>query len=658
MATVQMPDGRVVEFPDSMSNADIEKVLKAQGGQAAAQPQPGVVSDLAAHFNQGLFGLAGLPGDISALYHKKMRNLLYGDNPPRDNGISSLNLPTSSQIFQHITDPIGWTNSQAQPSVDPGRRYADALAQGVGAVIPAIIAGPEAAGPSLFAGAGGGIGAQAGQDVFPGSTVAPLVGSLIGGNVGAGIASTAQRSVNALTGELSSTGQAYRAAEIPLRSPGLTSENPLTQTALAPAANLPLAESDLRTSLMSSADRLGVSSNMQEAGQYAQNAARDWVTTVMPKKEAAAWAPVDAKIPARTPTPLFGFAKALKDIQGDAGLAQPLRDAIIQPLPKRLQSVMNAVLDDPTGLKATPAQNGQPAIPAQPVTWSDVRSLRTALGDAMSNPSVVNDIGAQNLKHLYASITSDLSSTAKTQNALPEFAAANAESSRLHSFKDGTLSQIIKGKNPDPTDPQPEAAAAALLAPGKLKKGASSLEALNTELPDVTAELASAKLRSMAGMSDPATASETVAKGFVRDWAGLSPQAKNALILDVPTRNRLDAAFKVAQKVAGVKPAQATSSHGIQALAGLGLGGAASTVASHLLMGTPGNDLVPMALGEIGGAALPTAARAIRNRLSNSTVAALLASGRGPQYQFRGQVPALSLLAGEGFTPMTGEGQK
>lgn len=686
MPVVQMPDGTTVEFPDSMSQTDIEKVLQQQSKPAttSAASTPASPASPAQKFNQGLFSILGVPGALNQLGQKYVTNPLRGavGLPPNNDYTNPAPLlggilpNVTPQMVNSTTDYLGLTNTAAPPDPNPTHRYINAALQGVGAAVPAALTmQPELMLGTGATGASSGIGAQAGQDLFPNSSVAPLVGGLLGGGLGGAAVGTAIRAANALTGDLTGTGQAYQAAGVPIRAPGLVSENPLTQAGLGPAANLPLAESDLRISLMSSADKLGVSANMQEAGQYAQNAARNWITQTMPVKEAAAWASVDAKIPAGTPTQLYGLAGALKDIQGDAGIIQALRNEIVPRLPARLQSTMNAVLDNPAGVAARPPELGtspllgptglpiikeiKPGTPAQPVTWSDVRSLRSALGDAMSNPSVVNDIGAQNLKHLYASITGDLSATAKAQNALPEFAAANAESTRLNSFKDGTLGQIVKGKTKDSSDPIPEKAASILLSPGKLQQGGSVLESLNTELPDVTSELASARIREMAGMKNPDIPSDTVAKGFVRAWSALSPQAKDALVLDLPTRARLDGAYQVAQRVAGTKPS--TGGVGLGHVAapfvGLEAGREIGGLVGHA-MGMASNSLVPgeagSLVGALAGAVLPSAGRLVRNRLSNSPWLAQLAAGQSPSL-LPGQTPGLSALAASGFVPQSGQ---
>lgn len=175
-------------------------------------------------------------------------------------------------------------------------------------------------------------------------------------------------------------------------------------------------------------------------------------------------------------------------------------------------------------LKPSGGTLGSPTAPS----WQAVRTLRSSIGEAMSNPVVLRDIPRQHLEQLYATITDDLKTTAETHGVGDEFDQANKASRVLRGFAEGPLAKIIDG---------PKVSSDPAFAPGKvasslLSSGRSSgqvLEALRSEpsLSRGVDELAAAHLRTTAGRSAA--------------WTSLSPNAREALLPDAGERNSLDA---------------------------------------------------------------------------------------------------------------------
>lgn len=141
----------------------------------------------------------------------------------------------------------------------------------------------------------------------------------------------------------------------------------------------------------------------------------------------------------------------------------------------------------------------------QSFNWSDVRKLRTALGEALSTPSVMKDIGEKNLSKLYGALTGDLKTTAKALGAEPLFDAANGASTKLYDFGEQVVSPLIK------EGVTPEQAAKTVLT--KARAGGTVLADLRSQLPSAVDELAAAGVRT-------------------GEWSKLSPEAKAALVPD------------------------------------------------------------------------------------------------------------------------------
>lgn len=289
------------------------------------------------------------------------------------------------------------------------------------------------------------------------------------------------------------------------------------------------AEKQTGETFSSVANKFGTYSTPQQAGQVVQDSARNWWSKVMPRKMEVVSKPLDAAIPRDTPTSIFAFNGALNNLRSDAGKLQGVVDGLLPALPARLKKSLQDIMDDPAGVNpvaaqpqfsktllgpdGTPLQTGMSAAsPGQPFTWGEVRELRSAIGNAMSNPKIVAEVGEQELKHLYATVTQDLRASAAEKGAVELFDAYNAESTRLYDFASNVVSKIVPSanKNLDTFKITPEKAATDLLALGK--DGGTILGALRDEMPDATDALAAYQLRQGAS-----------------GWGALKPEARKAL---------------------------------------------------------------------------------------------------------------------------------
>jgi len=314
------------------------------------------------------------------------------------------------------------------------------------------------------------------------------------------------------------------------------------------------------------AARLGTSQTLDQAGDSLQEAARDWVNNVAPAKHAAAWAPVDALIPKDTVTPLTGFQGTLAKMTSSGGDLQPVLDALRPRLPKKLANALETSLD----LGGTP-------------TWSGAQQIRSAIGDAMTNPKITKDITQQQLSALYSSLTGDMRSAAGSisPDAATAFDSANAESTRLFGIQKGPMAKIITSGNEADEKIAPGTAAQRLLTQGRTT--GDTLATLRQEIPAGVDELAAFQL----GKAAPS-------------WQRTSPEAQAAL---VPNQRDRDLVSSLTAKPAST-PAQHPQ---LNIIAGGELGNLAGQLATHA--GYPGLQEGLAAAGALTGAAMPLARR-------------------------------------------------
>lgn len=583
----------------------------------------------------------GLPGEGQRLVNRGMNHLWAALGLPEQDVNATGPLEPTVDKLVAATDKLGLTNRSDLFGASPTERGISTAVTGATAgLLTAPLLGPEGATiPSTVgAGTGGAINA-----LFPNDPLAGAFAGAIGGAGAATAAELAERGINASRGALNSNAQDFVTAGLPVRSAALTTENPATARALAPHAPVAQTQQDLGAAVEAHAAHLGQSRTLQDAGEAAQTDTRRYLAplpqdpalraaeianpTTLDGKVAKVWAPVDGAVPPSTVTPLSNMRAALEDMTKSGGSLQPLISELSPKLPQRLLEKLTGP-EDLVGA-------------ALPPTWAEVQQLRSALGDAMKNPQVVKDMTAEQISRLYAATTADMRETTLALDsaggggrATSLFDSANAESSRLYTQAERTLSKIVSGATKSSDDPLPEKVAASLLSGGKA--GGTDLAVLRSELPNTADELAAVHLR-QTGLDDPSDPTSSVAKGFAGKWATLSPEAKAALVADPQQRAALDASARIAGRLKPMGKPQSGMEKGVETVAGLGLGGAAGSLIAQAVhhwfpelidAGLPGLG-EGAAVGEMLGVAGPAVRRYINSRVANNALLAHLAGARG-----------------------------
>lgn len=482
---------------------------------------------------EGLASVPGIPGDIENLANKVGSRYLPSWAASGDS--EGTVFPTSSETVQ-MAHALGLP----QGPVPQGTLESYMSGIGKGTAAAAVLPGGTLA-RRLAAGASGAAAGEAAHQLMPDSEWAPIIAGGIGG-LGAegGLGMLAEhafgKAVSGATGEASTAGTLAQKAKDAVtalqqqktealfgrRDVQIGEKEALKSAVDAHSTLIPELQKQADAQVAATTqpaqemidnhvDPLGSSTTPQQAGNNLQDAARKWLTTDFPAKKAAAWAPVDAQIPASTPVALGAFGQALASIRGNAGVLQPLADSMGGAMVRRVSDALSNV------------EAGQQLGVVAPTTWADVRQLRTTLGDAMANPQTTRDIGAQNLAHLYATATQDLRTTAQaiSPEAVAAFDAANAETTRLFDIAQGPMAKVVDSPTKSLMDPKPENVVTSLLAGGK--KGATDLAVLRQELPDATNDLTHYAVKD-------------------GKWTGLAPEAKEALVPDPGIRGDLDVA--------------------------------------------------------------------------------------------------------------------
>lgn len=540
MAVVQLPDGRVVQFPEGMSDQEINQALAGPGPSPvtpAAPQMSGPLRPLALAGQavaQAGTNLLGMPGELQRLgvSGSNWVNKQLGVTPPAwaSDLANSLLLPDTASV-QKTSNALGATGNANLVPQNPLEQYGTKAITGAAEALPMALLGGAPLAASAVAGGAGGAAASLAAQAFPGSTLAPLAAGLGAGLGVQGISSVlAGNKINSI------------------------------------------------------ASALGDSGTYQQAGQELQSGARNWLSTILPAKVKAAWDPVNQAIPSTTPTPITAFNTALADMTNKGGVLKGAMSLVTSKLPAQLQDmIQNKSL---VGLGVSP-------------TWDDVQNLRSAIGDAMSRPATLNDIGAGQLKRMYGSLTTDMRNVAQSTGVGDAFDAANAESSRLYDIASGPMAKIVSGVKPSPSDPAPGRAARRLLSSGTTDS--SDLDTLRQELPEATDELAAAHLR-----VNP------------QGWNKLTPQAKQALVPNAEQNVALDSAAPQSMERGG--------NNALAMLAGGGAGFAGGTLLGHLVEPSMG-PLVAGAAGELAGNLSPYLWRGVKAVGQNPNLLALPGAG-------------------------------
>lgn len=409
------------------------------------------------------------------------------------------------------------------------------LRNALGAGATAAYLGPYGATPVLT-GLGASLGGQTAASAVPewAQPAAELLGNVAGAKVASGAANIGARVAGAVTGATTPLGEAYDRLGIDRTLMGDVSDSQFAKQVQSYASQSPggagaiqpkmqKAVDQFSNAVEDTANRLGQSSTAQAAGDVLQSEARNWKDTVFPAQEQAAWAPVDRAMATATVDPT-NYRSALSALTAKLSA---LPETQKQLLPPKTQALLDAINVD--------------VPPGQTMTWQQAQNLRSAIGNVMGVPEIVQSVGKDQLKAAYGGISQDMKASAAANNALPLFDAANKVSTDGHAFIDNTLSKIVKANNPAQETITPEQAAKTVIGSGD-----TTLQAIRAEMPRAADELAAWKLRDMR-LATPgqagATGAEPSVGSFLTDLNRLkqsSPNGFRALYSDPTVAQRLD----------------------------------------------------------------------------------------------------------------------
>lgn len=144
---------------------------------------------------KGAMTVAEIPGDVAQLTlypFKKIANYLTDSNQPT---------PLIPSGLMQATNALGLTNRPDLTPQNAPEQYTAAISSGVGGTVPfGLGGGLSQLGKTAAIGAGAGIGNQAATNNFPNNPYAPVIGTLAGSLMGAGLGSGADALLAKATG--------------------------------------------------------------------------------------------------------------------------------------------------------------------------------------------------------------------------------------------------------------------------------------------------------------------------------------------------------------------------------------------------------------------------------------------------------------------------
>lgn len=466
---------------------------------------------------KGIGATFGLPGTLSDLAYA------HGLEPEAVHNALSI-LPTGQSLVNDL-GPLAGPEPQTETE-----KYLSGAAQGIGAAIPMAALGPLSA-PALLgaagAGAGSGATAEVAHEMFPESQIAPIAAGLLGGFAGEGPGAVLATGLGKLGLRSAEKQASIKGAAVQTIQSNLDNAKLLQQdlTDRAKQAGLDQTEAMMQakqqaaekvSAAQQQADevsgavvgKLGGAKTLQEAGKVVQQRAGDWMNQ-LPGKVQSILDPVYAKVPEGSEVTPTALQQTLESINTSAGSLEGLNKELKPYLPAKLQSRLDAVLE------------GQKAGIVGPITVGDARALRTSVGEALSNPKLLNDIGNANVERIYGALTQDIRQSLP-EDLRPEWDAANSSTHQLYGYARNTISKVIKSPEGD-GNAAPEVTASRLV--NSAKRGGTDLTALRSQLPDAADAIGAHILSTSSG-----------------DWLKLAPEAKAALVPDDVARANLDVA--------------------------------------------------------------------------------------------------------------------
>jgi len=646
---VTLEDGSVHAFPD---DATPDEMTTALAAVSPPQDQNYRLAKMGgSKIVEGLENFAGAPGDIADLYEgfigSPFSRMMQGQKPqfgvpdPSITGPINSVLPNSQQTIG-ASNAAGVTNRpDLAPQTEGENLYASTM-KGVGSTAPLALFGGLSAIPNLIAqGAGSGFGQQVAKDYLPNWMPGKeAIGSVLGGFGAGGAENLVEKGINAASGATSDLLKSYQNLDIKPRLVGDVSQNPTMQALQGFATKAPFGANPVReaskdtldefgNAVNKTADIMGSSQTLQEAGQTLQDHGKIWMKDFKNAQESAA-NDVAQTIGTNAPVSPSNTRSAIGQLTLSSNGNQALSDALKSPT---TQDIINVL-----------AENGN-----NPLTWEQAAALRTKVGQTLESTHLIGTQEQAQAKLLYGALTKDMENGALLSGSsagLAKFRASNLLTSQGHDFVDNVLGDVMNAT--------PEQAASGLLASGT--KGGTKLQMLRDEMPEAADELGSASIRRMAAGESNASGGNAVSPSR---WLSnqdptrrLAPEANAALFPHPDVQARMQDLDKVAQSMrsteAFVNHSNSASNLEVASMFAAPEAIAAGAVAGHEVGGVPG----ALAGGTL--AATPFMAGPLAGRLSTSSALARLMAtpsvaqklGKVPTYLNSALVP-FSLNGGQ-----------
>jgi len=406
-----------------------------------------------------------------------------------------------------------------QPKTDAEREL-----MGLGSTaLAAAVGNPATAGARIASGMGGDVGAQAAEQLVPGSAWAPIVGAVLGGGAGGLAHAGLNRSLAAVpyVGGESEITAANRRLGITDSLIGDATGSPTLQLLQNTALRLPgggrvhtameRGIDQWRTALEDTANGLAPARDAVQAGTALQTATQGWLDNFRTRSRNA-YNAVDMEVPGATPVPLPNYGRTLTDVSNN-----------MQSMPATAGTVTPSLSRDLLDNLISDAKGGVP-------DWRAVSTLRTRIGEMLANPPLVGDTSRTELERIYRSLTADMGATVAGRGPAAQQAwdAATTLTREGHDFINNTASRLLAPRG----GIKPEDALNAAFG-----DDGTTLASIRQQMPQAADELAGYKLRD-ASLATPgrqnATGTAVSPTTFGTDMSRVQPTAHDALFASDP----------------------------------------------------------------------------------------------------------------------------
>lgn len=538
---VELPDGRVVEFPDGTDNATMERALSQFSAQSSAPDFSNVQSSSSTVSHgptlaeregrglglgarsaiQGIGGLVGaLGGDAFNAY------VMPGEQPSYRDAASTLadriGLPKPQSARERVAGDVGEALSGTAVTLGAGglaglaSRGAPGITNRLASLftaqpgLQATSAATGSAASGLTRESGGGQGAQLAAGIVggiaPGATTATAsagVRGLVRGRDAAGM----QRRIDdfAALGATPSMGQASGNRGLQgvenLLAGAPTSTGVMTRFAERQA-------DDIGQGLQSQAERFSRNASAENAGRAIERGAQSFAGNVRATKRALYWQ-ADQLVPQNTQVSMSNTWQKVVDLTTPTPGAVATTRAMVNPKVAQLRQTLEQDL----------AANGGR------LSYDALKRIRSDIGEAISDYSLSPDTPTREYKALYAALSRDMEAAAAAQGPQAAAAARRANSyTRAAADRLEAIDRVID-KNGGP-----EKVYAAVMS--GTRDGGTTLRAVMKSLPQESQKQVTAAIIKRMGLATPgaqdATGELFSSQTFLTNWNRLSPEAKRA----------------------------------------------------------------------------------------------------------------------------------